>query len=90
MSQGILLFIGQRDGVLNRTSLEAMVAAQGIASVTGEKVSAVVLGKSIGGVASEIASKKLEAVHTGRTTRSRVHSGWLRACLTGYREVDPL
>ena len=32
MSQGILLFIEQRDGVLNRTSFEAMVAAQGIAS----------------------------------------------------------
>ncbi|HZM85988.1 MAG TPA: electron transfer flavoprotein subunit alpha/FixB family protein [Blastocatellia bacterium] len=64
MSQGILLFIEQRDGVLNRTSYEAMVAAQGIASATGEKLSAVVLGKSIAGVASEVAAKKLEAVHT--------------------------
>jgi len=64
MSQGILLFIEQRDGVLNRTSLEAMVAAQGIASATGEKLSAVVLGKAIGGVASEVASKKLYAVQT--------------------------
>ena len=64
MSQGILLFIEQRDGVLNRTSLEAMVAAQGIASATGEKLSAVVLGKAIGGVASEVASKKLDAVQT--------------------------
>jgi electron transfer flavoprotein alpha subunit len=64
MSQGILLFIEQRDGVLNRTSFEAMVAAQGIASATGEKLSAVVLGKSISGVASEVAAKKLETVHT--------------------------
>jgi len=64
MSQGILLFIEQRDGVLNRTSLEAMVAAQGIASATGVKVSAVVLGKSIASVASDIASRKLDAVHT--------------------------
>ena len=63
MSEGILLFIEQRDGVLNRTSFEAMVAAQGIASATGEKLSAVVLGKSVGGVASEVASKKLETVY---------------------------
>jgi len=70
MSQGILLFIEQRDGILNRTSLEAMVAAQGIASATGEKVSAVVLGKSIGSVAAEVASRKLDAVHTVEDERS--------------------
>lgn len=64
MSQGILLFIEQRDGTLNRTSFEAMVAAQGIASATGEKLSAVVLGKQIDSVASEVASKKVDAVHT--------------------------
>lgn len=64
MSQGILLFIEQRDGVLNRTSLEAIVAAQGIASQTGDKVSAVVLGKSVSNVATEIAAKKLEVVYT--------------------------
>lgn len=64
MSQGILLFIEQRDGVLNRTSFEAMVAAQGIASAAGEKLSAVVFGKSIAPVASEVAAKKLEAVYT--------------------------
>lgn len=64
MSQGILLFIEQRDGVVNRTSFEAMVAAQGIASETGEQLSGVVLGNSVSGVASEVAAKKLEAVHT--------------------------
>lgn len=63
MSQGILLFIEQRDGVLNRTSLEAIVAAQGIASQTGEKVSAVILGSAVSGVAAEVAAKKLEAVY---------------------------
>ena len=64
MSQGILLFIEQRDGVLNRTSLEAVVAAQGIASQTGDKVSAVILGTALSTVAAEIATKKLEAVYT--------------------------
>ena len=64
MSQGILLFIEQREGVLNRTSLEAMVAAQGIASATGEKLSAVVLGESAGNVAAELAAKKIDGIFT--------------------------
>jgi electron transfer flavoprotein alpha subunit len=64
MSQGILLFIEQRDGVLNRTSFEAMVAAQTIAESTGEKLSGIVVGKSIASVASEVASRKLERVYT--------------------------
>jgi electron transfer flavoprotein alpha subunit len=64
MGQGILLFIEQRDGALNRTSLEAMVAAQGIAGEMGERISAVVLGKGVDNVASEVAAKKVDAVHT--------------------------
>ncbi len=64
MSQGILLFIEQRDGVINKTSFEAMVAAQGIAAAAGEKLSAVVLGDSVSGVAGGVAAKKLEEVYT--------------------------
>ena len=51
MSEGILLFVEQRDGALNRTSFEALVAAQQIAAATGDKISAVVLGKGVGNVA---------------------------------------
>jgi electron transfer flavoprotein alpha subunit len=64
MSEGILLFIEQRDGALNRTSLEALVAAQKIAAETGDKISAVVLGSGVGAVASEFATRKLETVYT--------------------------
>ena len=64
MSEGILLFVEQRDGALNRTSLEALVAAQKIAAETGDKISAVVLGQGISSVAAEVASKKVEAVYT--------------------------
>ena len=64
MSEGILLFIEQRDGVLNRTSYEAMVAAQRIAAETGDKVSAVVLGSGVTNVASDVAKKKVEVVYT--------------------------
>src|SRR6185295_8361573 len=41
MSEGILLLIEQRDGVLNRTSFEALVAAQQIAAATGKKLEVV-------------------------------------------------
>lgn len=64
MSEGILLFIEQRDGALNRTSLEALVAAQKIAAETGDTISAVVLGNGVSAVAEEFASKKVEKVYT--------------------------
>lgn len=91
MSQGILLFIEQRDGVLNRTSLEAMVAAQGISAATGEKLSAIVLGKSIESVASEIASKKLEAVHTVEDDKLAEYTsdGYVGALKQAVEKLDP-
>ena len=91
MSEGILLFIEQRDGVLNRTSLEAMIAAQGIASATGEKVSAVVLGKSIASVASDVASKKLDAVHTVEDDKIAEYTpdGYVPALKQVIEKLDP-
>ena len=64
MSEGILLFIEQRDGALNRTSLEALVAAQKLAAETGDKIAAVVLGNGIGAVAEEFAARKVDVVYT--------------------------
>lgn len=63
MGDGILLFIEQRDGVMGRTSLEAMVAAQWIAREQGQSLSAVVLGSSVENIASEVAGKKLDRVY---------------------------
>jgi electron transfer flavoprotein alpha subunit len=91
MSQGILLFIEQRDGVLNKTSLEAMVAAQGIASATGEKLSAVVMGKSIASIAAEIAAKKLEGVHTVEDDKLAEYTsdGYVAALKQVVEKLDP-
>lgn len=91
MSQGILLFIEQRDGVLNRTSFEAMVAAQGMASATGEKLSAVVLGQSIAGVAADVATKKLDAVHTVEDDRLAEYTsdGYVEAAKRVIEKLDP-
>lgn len=56
----ILVFIEHKAGALNKTSLEAIAAAQKLGSDIGAKVSAVVLGAA--GVAQEIAAYDLEKV----------------------------
>jgi electron transfer flavoprotein alpha subunit len=56
----ILVFIEHKGGTLNKTSLEAIAAAQQLATDTGAKASAVVLGSS--SLANEIAAYDLEKV----------------------------
>src|SRR5262245_37278283 len=56
----ILVFIEHKSGSLNKTSLEAIAAAQKLGGDIGAKVSAVVLGSS--SLASEIAQYELEKV----------------------------
>jgi electron transfer flavoprotein alpha subunit len=91
MSEGILLFIEQRDGVLNRTSYEAMVAAQRIAAETGDKVSAVVLGSNVSNAASDVAAKKVEAVYTVEDTKLAEYTpdGYVGALRRVVEKLDP-
>src|ERR1044071_5663888 len=91
MSEGILLFIEQRDGALNRTSLEALVAAQGIAATTGDKISAVVFGKGVGSVAAEVAGKKLETVYTVEDDKLAEYTpdGYVAALKQVVERLDP-
>lgn len=44
MANGILVFIEHRQGAINRTSFEAVAAAQQLGAATGQEVSAVVFG----------------------------------------------
>ena len=91
MSQGILLVVEQRDGVLNRTTYEALVAAQKIAASTGDKISAVVLGQNVGSVASDVASKKLEAVHLVEDAKLAEYTpdGYVGALKQVIAKLDP-
>ncbi len=91
MSEGILLFVEQRDGALNRTSLEALVAAQLIAAQTGDKISAVVLGKGVSNVASEFAGRKLEAVYTVEDDKLAEYTpdGYVGALKQVVSKLDP-
>src|SRR3954463_6792630 len=56
----ILVFIEHKAGTLNKTSLEAIAAAQKLATDTGAKASAVVLGSA--SLAAEIAQYDVEKV----------------------------
>jgi len=62
MSNGILVFIEHKAGSLNKTSLEAIAAAQQLGSETGQGVSAVVLGSGAQSLAQEIAAYDLVKV----------------------------
>ena len=64
MSQGILVFIEHRNGVLNKTSLEAIAAAQSLAAQLQQTVSAVIPGGDVAALAQEIASYDLAKVVT--------------------------
>src|SRR5438132_1608890 len=62
MSNGILVFIEHKAGALNKTSLEAIAAAQKLAGDTGQKASAVVLGSGVQSLAQDVAAYDLEKV----------------------------
>src|SRR5215204_1577690 len=56
MSSGILVFIEHKGGAANRSSFEAIAAAQALGSQLQQSVSAVVLGADVAGLAQEIAA----------------------------------
>jgi electron transfer flavoprotein alpha subunit len=91
MSEGILLFVEQRDRTLNRTSFEALVAAQKISAETGDKISAVVLGNGISEVASEVAAKKVEAVYTVEDDKLAEYTpdGYVAALRQAIEKLNP-
>lgn len=62
MSNGILVFIEHKGGALNKTSLEAIAAAQKLGIDIGQKVAAVVLGSGLQQLAQGIAAYELEKV----------------------------
>ena len=61
MSDGILVFAEHRDGAFNKTSFEAVAAAQQLGSALGQGVTAVVLGTDAG-LAQEVAAYGLSRV----------------------------
>ena len=62
MPETILVIVEQREGKLNRVSLETLAAGQAIASDTGWALEAAVVGTGVDAIAGEVAAKKLGKV----------------------------
>src|ERR1043166_707998 len=62
MSNGILVFIEHKGGVVNKSSIEAIAAAQKLGSELQQTVTAVVLGSDVSSLAQDIAAYDVEKV----------------------------
>jgi electron transfer flavoprotein alpha subunit len=60
---GVLIVMEQRAGLWHRMSWETLAAGQQLAAQMGLKAYAAVVGQGIGGLAQELARKKLDHVH---------------------------
>jgi electron transfer flavoprotein alpha subunit len=63
MADTILVVVEQREGKLNRVSLETLTGAQALAAETGWTLEAAVAGSSVGDIAKEIAKYKVGKVY---------------------------
>jgi electron transfer flavoprotein alpha subunit len=91
MSSGVLVFIEHRDGVLNKTSLEAIAAAQGLASQLQQQVTAVIPGANVDALANDIAAYDLAKVVkvTNPKLAEYTPDGYSDAMEGVVRQTDP-
>jgi electron transfer flavoprotein alpha subunit len=91
MSQGILVFIEHRNGVLNKTSLEAVAAAQLLGAALQEPINAVVLGADAGALAQEIAIYDVAKVINASNAKLADYTpdGYTDAMQHVVKQLDP-
>lgn len=91
MSEGILVFIEHRNGALNKTSLEALAAAQLLGSGQQEPITAVVLGSDVSALAQEIAAYDLARVINASNAKLAEYTpdGYSDAMERIVRQLDP-
>src|SRR5215213_4029005 len=91
MSNGILVFAEHRAGVLNKSSFEAIAAAQSLGAELGQVVTAVVLGSGADSPAQEIAAYDLSRVIFADNEKLADYTpdGYTDAMERVVRSVDP-
>ena len=91
MANGILVFVEHRNGVLNKTSLEAIAAAQMLGSQLPQGISAVLLGADVAALAQEIAAYDLAKVVTATNSKLADYTpdGYTEAMESVVRKLDP-
>ncbi len=63
MADIILVVVEQREGKLNRVSMETLTGAQALAAETGWTLEAAVVGSNVGGIAGEVAKTNVAKVY---------------------------
>jgi electron transfer flavoprotein alpha subunit len=91
MSSGIVVFIEHRDGVLNKTSLEALAAGQMLGSQLQQPISVVILGSDVSALAQDIAVYDLAKVIkvTNAKLAEYTPDGYSDAMERVVRQLDP-
>jgi electron transfer flavoprotein alpha subunit len=91
MSNGILVFAEHRDGALNKTSFEAIAAAQSLAAELGQNVTAVLVGSGAEGLAQEVAGYDVGRVVYAENEKLADYTpdGYTDAVEQVVRGVDP-
>ena len=90
MPNGILVFAEHRGGAFNKTSFEAMAAAQQLGASLGQPVAAVVLGTDAA-MAAEVAAYKLDKVVSVENPKLAEYTpdGYADAMERAVRTLDP-
>jgi electron transfer flavoprotein alpha subunit len=91
MGNGILVFAEHRAGAFNKTSFEAIAAAQSLGSELGQIVTAVVLGSGVSGLAGEIAGYEVSKVLYADNEKLAEYTpdGYTDAMESVIRGLDP-
>jgi electron transfer flavoprotein alpha subunit len=92
MSDGILVFAEHRVGTINKTSFEAIAAAQSLGAQLQQTVTAVVLGSGVNDVAQEIAAFDVSRVVYAENEKLADYTpdGYTDAMEGVVRGLDPL
>jgi electron transfer flavoprotein alpha subunit len=91
MSDGILVFVEHRGGQFNKTSFEAIAAAQSLGKELGQSLTAVILGSGVDDLAREIASYEVGKVvyATNEKLAEYTPDGYADAMERVVRSVSP-
>ncbi|MGB7924684.1 MAG: electron transfer flavoprotein subunit alpha/FixB family protein [Pyrinomonadaceae bacterium] len=91
MSNGILVFAEHRAGVFNKSSFEAVAAAQNLGAELQQPVTAVVLGAGMNGLAQEVAAYDVSRVVYADNEKLAEYTpdGYTDAMEQVIRQLDP-
>jgi len=91
MSSGVLIFAEQRDGKLRKVAYELLNIGKQIADKLGGPLSAVVVGKGVGGLAASLGKFGAQKVYTVDGDLFSLYSteGYAAAVVAAVKKADP-